>query len=101
MPTTLQNNLANPMIQEAYQLIGQLSEKQLSVIVKYIKEIIDQNNICEIEQEELQRKRAAFNDLLELRKKIAATHPKTMEEERFEAMAEKYPFLRDDISSKE
>ena len=101
MSATVQNNLANPMVQEAYQLIGQLSENQLAVIVKSIKKLIEQNNNYETGQEELQRKEAAFAELLKLRKKFAATHPKSLEEERFEAMAEKYPFLKDDVKCKE
>ncbi len=100
MSATLQNNLSDPMVQEAYQLIGQLSENQLAVIVESIKKLIEQNN-NKLEIEDIERKRAAFAELLELRKKFAATHPKSMEEERFEAMAEKYPFLMDDIAGKE
>lgn len=101
MSATVQNNLSNPMVQEAYQLIGQLSENQLAVTVKSIKELIKQNNNYEMKQEELQIKEAAFAELLELRKKFAATNPKSLEEERFEAMAEKYPFLKDDVKCKE
>jgi len=94
MSTVAQDNIADSMIREAYQLLGKLSENQLVVIVNSIKSFIEQNNRRESEQEEIQRKKEAFAELLELRKKFAATHPKSFEEERFEAMAEKYPFLR-------
>ena len=62
MSATVQNNLSNPMVQEAYQLIGQLSENQLAVTVKSIKELIKQNNNYEMKQEELQIKEAEFSD---------------------------------------
>jgi len=94
MSTVAQDNIADSMIREAYQLLGKLSENQLVVIVNSIKSFIEQNNRRESEQEEIQRKKEAFAELLELRKKFAATKPKSFEEERFEAMAEKYPFLR-------
>jgi len=94
MSTVAQDNIADSMIREAYQLLGKLSENQLVVIVNSIKSFIEQNNRRESEQEEIQRKKEAFAELLELRKKFAATKPKSFEEERLEAMAEKYPFLR-------
>ena len=97
MSTPIQNNETNPMAQEAYQLIGQLNDNNLSIVVNFIKKLIDENSHQESEHEELQRKRAAFAKLMELREEIAATHPKSLEEERFEAMAEKYPFLRDEV----
>ncbi len=97
MSITVQNNATNSMAQEAYHLIDQLNENNLPIVISFIKNIIKENNHQENEHEELQRKRAAFARLMELREEIAATHPKSLEEERFEAMAEKYPFLRDDV----
>lgn len=95
MSAMVQDNISSPMIQEAYQLLGKLNERQLIVVVNSIKKFVAQNNSYENEQEEIQRKKEAFAELLELRKKFAATKPKSFEEERFEAMAEKYPFLRE------
>jgi len=93
----LQKNMTSPIEQEAYSLLRQLNEHNIIVAVNFMKKLIAEENNIETKQDELARKRAAFAKFMELREKIAATNPKSLEEERFEAMAEKYPFLRDDV----
>ncbi len=93
MSAVIQNNLAGPMMEEAYRLLGKLNENQLNVIVNSIKKFIEENSKSKDDKEEIRRRKEAFAELLELRKKFAATKPKSYEEERFEAMSEKYSFL--------
>ncbi|MBO6178570.1 MAG: hypothetical protein IKN12_06215 [Selenomonadaceae bacterium] len=93
MSAVTQSNIVSPMVEEAYRLLGKLNESQLIVIVNSIKKFIEENRASKDEKEEIRRKEEAFAELLELRKKFAATEPKSYEEERFEAMKAKYSFL--------
>ena len=98
METSIQN--LNPMVQEVYRLIGQMNEQNIVAVFNFIKKLQAEDESYNSEQENLQLRREAFAELLKLREEFAATHPKSLEEERFEAMAEKYPFLREDVRNK-
>ena len=97
MSAVIHNNFTSPIMQEAFQLLGKLNENQLIVIVNSIKSFIEQNSNYENEHGEIREKKEAFAELLQLRDKFAATEPKSLEQERLEAMAGKYSFLRDDV----
>ena len=88
------NSIEIPVKQEVYHLLEQLSEANMISVVAFIKHLLTETKRYENAQEDLREKDAAFEELLKLRKRFAATNPKSFEEERFEAMAEKYPFLR-------
>ena len=94
MTTALaQNNSATPIRQEAYALLEQLNDANLISVVAFIKDLLDKVNRDDEEQYDLRNKEIAFAELLELRKKFSSLKPKNFEEERLEAMTEKYPFL--------
>lgn len=40
MATALESNALSPVMQEAYQLLGQLSEKNLTDVINFIKQLI-------------------------------------------------------------
>ena len=98
METSMQN--VSPMVQELHRLIGQMSEQNIVAVFNFIKKLQAEDESYNNEQENLQLRRKAFAELLKLREEFAATHPKSLEDERFEAMAEKYPFLREDVRNK-
>ena len=90
----------NPMVQEVHRLIGQMSEQNIIAVLNFIKKLQAEDEYHDNEEDDLPKKRAAFAKLMELREEMAALHPKSLEEERFEAMAEKYPFLREDVKQR-
>lgn len=95
MSALMQNNVVNPMTQEAYKILCQLNEHDTITTINFMRKLMENNN--KNEEQKSSKKMEAFARLMELREEIAATHPKSLEEERFEAMAEKYPFLRDEM----
>ena len=93
MSITVQNNAANPMMQEAYNLLGQLNEHKIIVAINLLKKLVEEDVSPEKEQEELAQKRAAFARLMEIREEIAAANLPPIDEIRREAIEEKYGYM--------
>ena len=91
--SVLQKEVASPIEQEAYQLLGQLNEHNIIITVNFMKKLIAEENHIENEQDELARKRAAFARLMELREEIAASNLPSVDEIRREAIEQKYGYM--------
>lgn len=93
LPTYTQGTPVSPAVQEAYGLISQLNEKNLALAVEYVKQLLKQGNDTASstqEQEELNKKKAAFAKLMEIREEIAGANMPPMDEIRAEAIEKKY-----------
>ena len=81
--------------QEAYRLIDGLSDKNVRIVVEFIRNLsLSKDTVSDSTANAvLERKAVAFERLQELRKEISASQPGTLEEERAAAMSEKYSFF--------
>ena len=79
--------------QEAYRLIDGLSDKNVRIVVEFIRNLPKDAISDSTATIASDRKAIAFARLQEMRKEIAACQPGSMEEERTAAMSEKYGFF--------
>ncbi len=103
--TALRRNVLN--------MVELIPEESLFPVYSYISDILKEKsgkdeayeetipNLDEEEEsedEKIRKRKAAFQTLVRIREKAKTLHLKSLEEERFEAMAEKYPFLMENTT---
>lgn len=93
MSALMQNNVVNPMTQEAYKILCQLNEHDTITTINFMRKLMENNN--KNEEQKSSKKMEAFARLMELREEIAATNPPPIDEIRKDAIEKKYGYMID------